>query len=121
MNSTQNNLLRYSLVFVWLATAMVSIWERNGQSAQLLSSVGIDHPLAAGWIIWGGALIDAGLGLAIWMKPARATYRIALAVMAAMTLVATILEPTWWLHPLGPLTKNIPIAAVLWVLAKARP
>ena len=25
-----------------------------------------------------------------------------------------------WLHPLGPLTKNVPIAIALWVLARAR-
>jgi hypothetical protein len=29
-----------------------------------------------------------------------------------------VLNPGLWLHPLGPLLKNIPIAAVLWVLAR---
>jgi hypothetical protein len=39
--------------------------------------------------------------------------------MLLMTLVATILYPSLWLHPLGPLTKNIPAAAALLILAKA--
>jgi hypothetical protein len=33
-----------------------------------------------------------------------------------MTLLATLIHPAWWLHPFGPLTKNLPIAAILWVL-----
>ena len=43
----------------------------------------------------------------------------ALAVMIGMTLAATAIDPSWWLHPLGPLTKNPPIAAILWVLWRA--
>jgi hypothetical protein len=42
-------------------------------------------------------------------------YATALAVMIGMTLAATAIDPSWWLHPLGPLTKNLPIAAILWV------
>jgi hypothetical protein len=33
--------LRWSLVFVWLATAFVSVWELNGQSLQLLTAAGV--------------------------------------------------------------------------------
>ncbi len=36
--------------------------------------------------------------------------------MSAMTLAATVLQPGLWLHPLGPLLKNLPIAALLWHL-----
>ena len=32
------------------------------------------------------------------------------------TLLASAIDPSWWLHPLGPLTKNLPIAAILLVL-----
>jgi hypothetical protein len=27
-----------------------------------------------------------------------------------------LLQPALWLHPLGPLLKNLPIAALLWHL-----
>jgi hypothetical protein len=33
-----------------------------------------------------------------------------------MTAVATFLQPALWLQPLGPLLKNLPIAALLWHL-----
>ena len=37
------------------------------------------------------------------------------------SLAATAIDPGWWLHPLGPLTKNLPIAAILWTLWRASP
>ena len=114
------NLLRFSLVFVWLAAALASVWELDGQSAQLLSASGVHDPSLARLLILGGAAVDAALGLAMLLKPGRWSYLAALAVMVLMTLVATILDPSLWWHPLGPLTKNIPIAAVLVVLAKTK-
>jgi hypothetical protein len=68
------------------------------------------------WLIAGGAAADLAVGLALWCRPGRASYACALALMAVMTLVATVLQPGLWLHPLGPLLKNLPIAALLWHL-----
>ena len=118
LTSRDQTLLRYSLIFVWLATALVSVLELRGQSAQLLAGIqGLD-PASASWLILSGAGVDAALGLALWLKPNRVIYLAALAVMVLMTLVATFLSPWLWLHPLGPLTKNVPIAAVLLILAR---
>lgn len=113
--------LRLSIVFVWLATALVSVWELQGQSAQLLLAAGVRDASLARWLILAGAGVDAALGLAMLLWPARWSYLAALAVMGLMTLVGTVLDPTLWLHPLGPLTKNLPIAAVLLALARAKP
>jgi len=118
LTSRDENLLRYSLVFVWLATALVSVLELHGQSAQLLAGIRGLHPASGSMLILGGASVDAVLGLALWLKPSRAVYLAALSVMLLMTLLATVLTPWWWLHPLGPLTKNIPIAAVLVILGR---
>ncbi|MGC1173714.1 DoxX-like family protein [Polaromonas sp.] len=121
LSGKDQQLLRQSIVFVWLATAIVSVWELQGQSAQLLLAAGVQDASLARWLILAGAGVDAALGLAMLLWPARLTYLAALTVMALMTLVATGLDPSLWLHPLGPLTKNLPIAAVLLVLAKAKP
>ena len=112
--------LRFSLVFVWLATALASVWELHGQSRALLAAAGVHNLVLAQALILGGAGADAVLALAMYLKPVRTTYLAALALMLAMTLVATVLDPALWLHPLGPLTKNLPIAAILWVLARGR-
>lgn len=113
-------LLRNGLVFVWLATAVVSVWELQGQSLQLLTSAGIHDRTLAFLLILGGAAVDAAFGLAMWIKPGRVVYLTALGTMGAMTVAATALAPALWLHPLGPLTKNVPIAVALWILARAR-
>lgn len=110
------NLLRLSLVVVWLATGFVSLIELRGQSADLLAAAGMTNPLWIDVLIWSGAVLDVALGLALWLIPRASVYWCALASMTAMTLVATLLSPTLWLHPLGPLLKNIPLAAMLWVL-----
>lgn len=41
--------------------------------------------------------------------------------MLLMTFTATLLVPALWLHPLGPLTKNLPIAVALLLLARHPP
>ena len=110
--------LRLSLVFVWLWTALVSVWELQGQSRELLFAGGITDVGVANALVLAGAALDAILGLWLLLRPTRPAYLLALATMLLMTLVATALSPYLWLHPLGPLSKNIPIAAVLWVLAR---
>jgi hypothetical protein len=110
--------LRLSLVFVWLWTALVSVWELQGQSRELLFAGGIADVGVANALVLAGAALDAILGLWLLLRPTRPAYLLALATMLLMTLVATALSPYLWLHPLGPLSKNIPIAAVLWVLAR---
>ncbi|QNK70271.1 DoxX-like family protein [Variovorax sp. PAMC26660] len=119
MTRTENDdrLLRLSLVAVWLVTAIVSIVELDGQSRQVLAQAGIaSPPWLVQWLIVGGAAADLAIGLALWLRPGRASYAAALALMLVMTLVATVLQPSLWLHPLGPLLKNLPIAALLWHL-----
>jgi hypothetical protein len=70
------------------------------------------HP----WLIGAGTAVDLLLGLAMWVTPSWWVYGTALTVMTAMTVVATVIDPSLWLHPLGPLLKNLPIAAMLWAL-----
>lgn len=112
-----HRLLRASLIAVWLFTAVASIVELNGQSREVLAAAGITSPAwLVGLLIIGGAAADLVVGIALWRWPGRASYGAALALMLAMTLVATVLQPSLWLHPLGPLLKNLPIAALLWHL-----
>ena len=98
-----------------------AVWELHGQSRKLLA--GLPTAWTEGntsWlptaIILAGAAADAVLGLWLALRPGRQAYGAALLMMLIMTLLATAIHPAWWLHPFGPLTKNLPIAAILWVL-----
>ena len=112
-----DRLLRLSLVAVWLLTAVASMVELNGQSSKVLVDAGIASPV---WLvrclIIGGAAADLFIGIALWWRPGRASYLTALVLLLVMTAAATLLQPDLWLHPLGPLLKNLPIAALLWHL-----
>jgi hypothetical protein len=112
-----DRLLRLSLVAVWLLTAFASIAELDGQSSRVLAEAGVASPR---WLvrclIIGGAAADLVIGLALWWRPGRMSYLAALALLLVMTAVATFLQPSLWMHPLGPLLKNLPIAALLWHL-----
>ena len=114
-----------SLVIVWLGTAAVSALDYfglsglNHEGARLLADGGISDTRWQAALIWSGLLADLLIGLALLLRPGRASYCVALFMMAAMTIIGTALQPTLWLHPLGPLLKNLPIAAMLWFLLQA--
>jgi hypothetical protein len=110
-------LMRLSVAFLWLATAAASVWEWHGQSTDLLVAAGMSHAAWRDACVLLGAAVDAVLGMLLLAMPGRRTCLAALGAMIAMTAVATFLLPGLWLHPLGPLTKNIPVAAMLWILA----
>lgn len=116
MANTELRWLRLSLVFVWLWTAFASLWEWNGQSLALLTALPDAWPRLKSALIGAGAATDALLGLWLWWRPSRPAYGAALIVMVLMTLLATAIDPALWLHPLGPLSKNVPIAAALLLL-----
>lgn len=107
------------LVVVWIGTALASAWTADTLGPALLSTQprlpAAWHP----WLIWGGAAVDLTLGLAMWFRPGRLVWGLALLATTAMTATATWVDPMLWWHPLGPLTKNLPIIALLWALHRA--
>ena len=111
---------RASLIALWLGTAVVSVLGWKGVSRELL----VGTPLPPAWhgaAIAAGSAADALLGLALWRWDRPWVYRACLGLLALMTLVATVLQPSLWLHPLGPLSKNLPIAALLLILQDLTP
>lgn len=111
--------MHLSLIAVWLGTALISAIEHRGLSVQVLADAGVHDARWQTFLIWSGLLADLAMGLALWLQPGRKSYLAALLLMAAMTVLATALQPTLWLHPLGPLLKNLPIAAMLLHLMSA--
>lgn len=107
------------LVVIWIGTALASAWTADTVGPALLAAQpqlpAAWHP----WLIWGGAALDLLLGLAMWWRPSRFVWGLALAATIGMSAVATWVDPTLWWHPLGPLTKNLPIIALLWALQRS--
>ena len=34
------------------------------------------------------------------------------------TVLLSVIDPAFWLHPFGPLTKNAPMLVLIWLLAE---
>ena len=121
--SNELHLLRYSLAAIWLITAVVSFWDAeqaNSLGRQWLLQNGLENKDWQTGLIGAGVAWDALLGLLlVFAKQKSWVYGLALAGTIVMTLLATWLTPQIWLHPMGPLFKNLVIWAALWVLLKA--
>jgi uncharacterized protein YbjT (DUF2867 family) len=109
--------LRISVAAVWLATAAVSYGLYPVQdSYQLLERSGIPAALAP-LMLYGAAGLDLLLGLAILLLPRRRWLWLAqLGLIGFYTVFIAFKLPEFVLHPYGPLTKNLPMLAAIWLL-----
>lgn len=118
-------LLRTSLAAVWLATAAVSAGLYPvEQSHGLLARAGVPPALQPA-ALYGAAALDALLGLLtlapLRPRAARRLWAAQALLIAGYTAVITLRLPEFWLHPYGPLTKNLPMLALLaWLWATER-
>lgn len=106
---------RASLVVLWFCTALVSLIELHRRSEELLRLTGLPNNWHDALII-GGSMLDGIVGLVLWRWHRPAAYLLAAANLCIMTVVASVMLPSLWLDPLGSLTKNLPVAALLWIL-----
>jgi uncharacterized protein YbjT (DUF2867 family) len=117
---------RASVALVWLWTAAVSLglYPVAG-SLELLADFGLQGRPAL-VALYAGALLDLALGLATLLAPRRHMGRVwcaQLLLIAGYTALITLRMPHWWLHPYGPLSKNLPMLAligVLWATQRTR-
>jgi len=118
----QLDLLRYAIAFVWIAAGVVSagLYPEEASLA-LLAPLGLSGTLAR-VVLYGGAALDIALGLAtLAPRRRRALWLVQGAVVVFYTALVTIFLPEQWLHPFGPVVKNVPILAVIWVLYRLEP
>jgi nucleoside-diphosphate-sugar epimerase len=109
--------LRFSVAAVWLVTGIVSFGVYPvSESYALLARVGIVG-MAAPVMLYGAALLDVVFGVAtLAMKRRRMLWLAQMAVIAGYSAIITWKLPEFWLHPYGPILKNLPMLAALWLL-----
>ena len=103
---------------VWIASGLVSLGPYPVErSYELLAQAGVPsamHPLA----LYGAAALDLVLGVATLAFRHRAVWLVQAAVIVGYTAILTLRMPEFWLHPFGPIAKNVPlVAAILAVIA----
>jgi uncharacterized protein YbjT (DUF2867 family) len=118
-------LLRVSVALVWIWTFAVSIglYPRD-QSLALLARLGASGAWAE-LLLDGAALFDLALGIGTLALPAawraRVLWPLQLALIAFYTAAISWAMPEFWLHPFGPLSKNLPMCAAIALLWAMEP
>lgn len=110
-----------ALAMLWLWTAWVSWfgWP-HADSHAWLAACGVP----AAWrepMLAGASLLDAAIGCALLIGPRRWLWPAQLALVGGYTLIMTVCLHPFWLHPFGPLSKNLPILALLLLLWRLHP
>ena len=83
-----------------------ALLERSGVPATL-------RPFA----LYGAALLDLVLGIAtVVLRRRRLLWWAQIALILVYTAVISVRLPEFWLHPYGPLLKNLPMLAALVAL-----
>ena len=118
-------LLRVSVALVWIWTFVVSIglYPRD-QSLALLARVGASGAWAE-LLLDGAAVFDLALGVGTLALPAawraRVLWPLQLALIGFYTAAISWAMPEFWLHPFGPLSKNLPMCAAIALLWAMEP
>jgi hypothetical protein len=108
-----NTAERWSLVVLWWGTAVVSVIGWGGLSHDLVRTAGWVPEAMVSLLVAGGIAVDLLIGGWLAFRPGAQACRAGLAVVVIFTLLASVMVPGEWLHPLGPLLKNLPIAALM--------
>jgi uncharacterized protein YbjT (DUF2867 family) len=107
-------LMRWTLAFMWVATGIISLWLYPRElSLQMLARVGLQGVLGDA-ALWSAALLDLALGLAL-LSPRWRTlaYAAQFALVLGYTVIISVWLPEQWLHPFGPVLKNLPLLAMI--------
>lgn len=114
-------LLRASIAAVWLVTAVVSFGLYPvADSLALLGRVGVEGALAR-LMLYGASTLDLLLGAATLAWPRRLLWWAQVVLICAYTALITWKLPEYWLHPYGPILKNLPMLAALGLLIALEP
>jgi uncharacterized protein YbjT (DUF2867 family) len=109
-------MLRLAIACMWLAAGAVSLGLYPvAQSLELLARTGLTG--TAAWIaLYGAALLDLAMGVASLAWPRRWLWRAQIVLVLGYTAIITVFLPEQWLHPYGPVVKNVVVLAALLLL-----
>jgi hypothetical protein len=107
---------KYSLAFLWIFTGLTSIYFSPEVGYEILASASITG-LMADLSVYAGGTLDILIGL--WLLSSikiRLCCIIQVVVIVLYTVLLTFIDMSFWLHPFGPITKNIPIVVLIFLI-----
>ncbi|MBX3626752.1 MAG: NAD-dependent epimerase/dehydratase family protein [Rhizobacter sp.] len=116
-------LLRVSVALVWIVTGVLSLGVYPVEdSYALLARLDVRGALAP-LLLYGAAALDLALGvLTLTLRQHRhALWLAQLGLILGYMVLITWRLPEFWLHPYGPILKNLPMLAAIAVLMALEP
>lgn len=110
-------LLRFSLVIMWIMSALTSILpETKAGSYVLLTQTELPFSLQP-IVLYGAALLNLLIGCSLLLNyEIKINCLIQLLIISMYSLIISIKLPYLWLEPFGPVVKNIPILISIGIL-----
>lgn len=115
---TQKNGLAISLAIVWIASALLPLHPLTyAQGMDALAYLKLDGSLSH-YALWAGVLTDLMCAFLAIFVNRRWAWLLQAIIVFIYTILLTISQWQLWLHPFGPLLKNLPILAICLYLAQ---
>lgn len=106
----------FTLGLFWLVTGLISFGPGWSEAIEVLHEGGFGR--WAGPIAWWGALLDVVLGLALFVRSWTARVAVVMFLSTIGYLAAgTLSLPHYWIDPLGPWLKVLPMMALCLFVA----
>ena len=109
-------LLRGSLAFMWIYTALISILlQQDSGVMTLLARCGFAGDAGTVALI-GSCTLNTGLGVILLLRPSPWAYALQCGAVVGYTVTAAVHMPELTIDHCGPLVKNLPVLAAIMVL-----
>lgn len=110
--------LRAGIAIVWIVTGLLSFGIYPVEdSLSLLARSGVPVELRPA-MLYGAAALDIVIGIGILLVRKRWIWAVQIALILFYTAIIAWRLPEFLLHPYGPVLKNLPMLAAIWLLMK---
>lgn len=110
-------LLKFSIAFIWIYTGIISLFVYPIESSfHLLSQVGITHPLNL-IALYTMGIVDLIIGFTVLLNyHVKLIGSIQVILILGYTTLISIFLAEQWIHPFGPISKNIPLIISILII-----
>ncbi len=121
MTHGELKIIRITLAVIWIVTGLLSLGIYPEQhSLELLARLSLNDT-SARVALYLAAGLNILLGLLTLFISKKALWLFQALLVLIYTLLITLWLPEYWLHPFGPILKNLAVLSLLWLLYRYVP
>lgn len=121
MTHGELKIIRITLAMIWIVTGLLSLGIYPEQhSLELLARLNL-YDTSARVALYLAAGLNIILGLLTLFITKKALWLFQALLVLIYTLLITLWLPEYWLHPFGPILKNLAVLSLLWLLYRYVP